>query len=173
MKTFLELLSGGDLRSIGKSNDAVTLIKCQDDFDVLFGFLFDKDRKVVMRAADALEKVTLNNHQYLQKHKTRLIQLCFKAVDKELKWHLALLASRLKLTKDELESVRELLTRWALNKDESKIVRVNSIQAMFEILRLDENCEEEFKRILFSLEKQNIPSINARIRKLRKVHYKK
>ncbi|HXL56509.1 MAG TPA: hypothetical protein VN958_09645 [Chitinophagaceae bacterium] len=39
MKTFGELLSGGDLRSIGKSNGVAALITDQKGFDNLFSCL--------------------------------------------------------------------------------------------------------------------------------------
>lgn len=41
---------------------------------------------------------------------------------------MALLVSRLKLAKSEIGKVWATLMKWALDKKESKIVRVNSIQ---------------------------------------------
>jgi hypothetical protein len=173
MIKYLKHLTGGDLRSTGNSSKVVKLVRTQKEFDDLFLFLFDSDRKVVMRAADAIEKITSDKPHFLIKHKLSLLELCNLSTEKELKWHLALLLSRFKLNNDELENVWELLSEWALDKNESKIVRVNSIQAMFELLVQNENYIEEYNRILFSLEKQKIPSINARIRKVRKLLKKK
>ena len=64
MKSLEEILSGGDLRSIGKSNSLVQTIRTQADFDELFNLLFHSNRVVVMRAADSIEKT----HNY-QKHR--------------------------------------------------------------------------------------------------------
>lgn len=75
MLKFVKLLSGGDLRSIGKSNSIVPKVKNQNDFDELFKCLFHKDRIVVMRAADAIEKITVSNPLYLIKHKKKIIEL--------------------------------------------------------------------------------------------------
>lgn len=168
MNKFIKYLTGGDLRSIGESNKIVNLIRTQKDFDELFLFLFDSDRKIVMRAADAIEKITADNYKFLSKHKLSLIELCSLASDKELKWHLALLVSRLKLSNDDFLKVWNKLSAWAQDKEESRIVRVNSVQGLFNILPQNIEREEEFDGILFTIEKQNIPSINARIRNLRK-----
>ncbi len=125
-----------------------------------------------MRAADAIEKITADKYHFLSKHNLSLIELCNLAEDKEFKWHLALLVSRLKLSKDEFDKVWNKLTLWSQDKDESRIVRVNSVQGLFNLLLQNNEKVEEFNGILFSLEKQNIPSINARIKKLRKQLHK-
>lgn len=57
MNKFQNLLEGGDLRSIGKANEIVDMIHNQADFDELFENLMATDRKIVMRAADAMEKI--------------------------------------------------------------------------------------------------------------------
>src|SRR3954470_4392813 len=78
------ILKGGDLRSIGESNKVVSIINNQQSFDQLFQLLWSDDRKVVMRAADAIEKTTISHPDYLQPHKRAIIQLCEKAENKEL-----------------------------------------------------------------------------------------
>lgn len=169
MPKFQDILQGGDLRSIGKANEVVALVKNQTDFDELFPGLSHPDRKVVMRTADAIEKITLKNPDFLQKHKKALLKLCQKDQDIELKWHLALLLPRLSLTPKELQSVWNLLTLWARNAEESKIVRVNSIQGLFELLSQLPGMSQDFEFTLAEMEKENIASIHARIRKIRKL----
>lgn len=166
MKDLLELLTGGDLRSIGRSNEVVRQIKNQDDFDNLFQYLFHEDRIVAMRTSDVIEKVTLANGKYLNKHKIKIIELCKSSPNKEVKWHLALLVPRLLLSKNELVEIWELLSFWALDKKESRIVRVNSIQGLFNLLQKNKQFVEDFDLISANLGKENIPSINARLRKL-------
>ena len=95
------LLNGGDLRSISGSNEVAMLIHSQNDFDMLFCFLSDSNRIIVMRAADSIEKVSRRHSAYLDKHKTVLLGMIADATDKELKWHLAQLVPRLKLDDDE------------------------------------------------------------------------
>ncbi|PID78141.1 MAG: hypothetical protein CSB21_01560 [Deltaproteobacteria bacterium] len=166
MNNLLKHLKGGDLRSIAEANKAVSLIKTQKDFDELFNLLFSKDRLIVMRAADAIEKITLKNPEYLEKYNQELINLINNAVDKELKWHLALIAPRLNLTIDESIIVWRKLTNWAKDKNESKIVRVNSIQALFDLANKNEELKKDFDLTIQEIETENIPSIKARLKKI-------
>ncbi len=164
MVSFEKILSGGDLRSIGKSDSVVLKIQNQNDFDELFKCMFHKDRIVVMRAADTIEKITINNPTYLTKHKKKILELCNTAIDKELKWHLALLIPRLHLDRMELGKTWNTLTHWAEDKRESRIVRVNSIQGLFELSKQEKSLTQDLNLTLLELENENIPSINARIK---------
>lgn len=56
MRKYLE---GGDLRTIGGVKFLLPLIRDQKDFDILFRYMYSKDRPIVMRAADAVEKLLL------------------------------------------------------------------------------------------------------------------
>ncbi|PID30343.1 hypothetical protein CSA80_02870 [Candidatus Saccharibacteria bacterium] len=162
----VKYLSGGDLRSIADVDKVVSLIKTQTDFEQLFQYLLTDDRLIVMRAADAVEKVTLHNPEYLTGHSQDVINLLNVAVDKELKWHLALIASRLDFSATELGMVWNKLKQWVKDKNESKIVRVNSVQALFELANKNEGFKREFEIIVQEIKAANIPSINARLRKL-------
>ena len=171
MKTVREklyiLLSGGDLRSIGGSAEVVGLIHDQEDFDILFDFLYCGDRLIIMRAADAIEKISRNYTSYLDKYKLSLLGLLADATDKELKWHLAQLVPRLKINSDEKNNAFEIFKKWLLNENESKIVRANSIQALYELSCNSKALTKDFDEILVNIKKENIPSINARIKKLK------
>ena len=167
MVDFEKILSGGDLRSIGKSKSVIAEIKNQKDFDELFEYLFHIDRIIVMRSVDAIEKITIDKPNYLKKHKKNIFELLNIANDKELQWHLALLIPRLNLDYNEFEKAWNKLTYWAKDKTNSRIVRVNSIQALFELMKQQKGLEKDFSLTLSELEKENIPSINARIRKLK------
>ncbi len=173
MADFVKILSGSDLRSIGKSNSIVSKIQNQIDFNALFEYLFHKDRIIVMRTADAIEKITIDNPKYLTNHKKKIIELCNIAKDKELKWHLALLIPRLTLDSKELGTTWNTLTMWAKDKTNSRIVRVNAIQGLFELMKHENELEKDFVLTLSELEKENIPSINARIRKLKNASHKR
>jgi hypothetical protein len=141
-------------------------VKEQSQFDEVFQLLYATDRKIVMRAADAIEKITLKNQEYLKPHKRSLLNRLNKAEDKELKWHLALLIARFKLSEKELDKVWHMLTKWARDKKESKIVRVNSLQALFNLLPQKKELQQDLLHTLSVVKEENIPSINARIRKL-------
>ena len=167
MSKFQDILKGGNLRSIGKANEIVGMVNNQTAFDELFESLTHSDRKVVMRTADAIEKITLRKSDFLQKHKSELLDLCQSAKEIELKWHLALLVSRLILTQKELGNTWDLLTKWGTDRKESKIVRVNSIQGLFNLLQQNPELSQDFNLTLSEIEKEKIASLNARIRKLK------
>lgn len=166
MNHFEDMLRGGDLRSIGQSNQVVALVHSRQDFNRLFACLFHTDRKVVMRAADAIEKITLTHPEYLQPHKNKVLTLCRDAGHIELKWHLSLLVARLTLNKKETENICRVLAEWATHKKESRIVRVNAFQALFEIAKTNKTVQVILEKCIALVEKENIPSLNARIRKL-------
>ncbi len=161
------MLNGGDLRSIGKANEVAQGIVSQHEFDRLFKCLFHKDRKVVMRSADAIEKITLNKSAWLTPHKKEILRLCVEPVNIELKWHLALLLSRVELTRKESDQVWQLLTSWATDSKESKIVRVNSVQSLFNMVKENKHLEADFNRTIEKLKKENIASLQARIRRIK------
>jgi len=95
------------------------------------------------------------------------LELCSETINIELKWHLALLLSRLQLTEKELGQVWQLLTEWATDKKESKIVRVNSVQSLFDLYKTNKDLKQDFNLTIDELVKENIPSLNARIRKIK------
>ncbi len=166
MKGLLPYLGGGDLRSIGRSSQLMKQIKTQEDFDAVFRYLQSSDRLVVMRAADVLEKVSRLKPHWLAKHKKALIKMLSNASDKELKWHLALMCPRLPLNSSQVESVWAVLSTWALDNDESKIVRVNSMQGLSDLTSSHKECKSKWLGIMSKIETEKIPSLKARLRKL-------
>ncbi|HZX58393.1 MAG TPA: hypothetical protein VFE54_06695 [Mucilaginibacter sp.] len=168
MLSFEQILSGGDLRSIGRSNTLVSKITDQQEFDQLFKLLFHSDRLVMMRAADAMEKVTIDHPEYLSGHSKEIINLSEDAENKELKWHLALLIPRFHLDGKEFEEAWGLLVKWAKDKTNSRTVRVNAIQGLFELARQNNGLLQNLKVILSKIKTEDIPSLNARIKKISK-----
>ena len=167
MNKLITYLQGSDLRSIANVDRLLLLIKDQNDFDELFRHLYSDDRLIIMRATDAIEKITVNKPKFLATHKSELIKFLDKAQDKEFKWHLVLLVSRLKLTLEELGQVWTILTEWAKDKSESKIVRVNSLQALHDLTLDNKELKKDFELTIQGIERENIPSLNARIKKLK------
>lgn len=166
MNKLTKYLQGGDLRSIAKVEQVIELVNSQLDFDQLFSHLYSTDRLIVMRAVDAIEKIASANPQYLEDHKNELIKFLQNAEEKEFKWHLALLISYVILTKHELNQVWKKLSEWVKDENESKIVRVNSFQALYDLSKRYKEHESKFDLIVHSLKSENIPSLNARIKKL-------
>jgi|UPI0008473600 hypothetical protein len=163
-----EILKGGDLRSIGRANQLIVIVKNQQDFDQLFQFLLSGERVQAMRAADAIEKITVNHPEYLKTHKKELLALLPTAVNKEMKWHLCQLIPRLSLSVKELTRCLQILTEWVFEKKESKIVRVNALQALFDLQQKYPGGKINLQPIIARLEKENTASIKARLRKIQK-----
>jgi hypothetical protein len=119
-----------------------------------------------MKTVDVIEKITLKENIYLQKHKNEIINFAFNAQNIEFKWHIAQIAGRLKYTKKETDKVSNKLMEWILNKDESKIARVNSIQSLYELTKDNEELRNKFSEVIQNFEEENVSSIKARIKKI-------
>jgi hypothetical protein len=168
-ESLTNLLLGKDLRTIRQNSVVVNSIHDQRNFDELFSLVFHHERTLVMRAIDAIEKVTAKHPEFLTPHKSQLIEVLNSADHKELKWHIAQLLPRVDLTVAELEGVWQKLAYWALNKTESKIVRGNAIQGLFDLSKFNPQLKNDFERITSTVEHEAIPSIQARIRKLKRI----
>jgi hypothetical protein len=168
MTDYAKLLLGKDIRSIAKSNDVAESIHDQVSFDALFSLLWHHERLLVMRVADAIDKITLVHREFLIPHKSQLLSLLNSAVNKELKWHLAQLVSRLPLNEEELKVVWSVLSYWVQNPNESKIVRVNSLQGLHDLGIRFPMLKEKYEEIVRRLAHEPIPSLQARIKKLGK-----
>lgn len=173
MNNFAHLLLGKDRRTIGKADNVAHLITDQSSYDELFALLFHHERTLVMRAADAVEKVTRKHKEFLVPHKDQILSLMKSAIHMELKWHIAQLAPRLPLDADELHEVWSILSYWAQNPNESKIVRVNSLQGLFDMSSNNSAFEMSLIKILDIVEHEPIPSLRARIKKLRRLLHDK
>jgi hypothetical protein len=119
-----------------------------------------------MRAVNAVEKITSKHPEFLYPHKLQLLGVLKSADHKELKGHIAQLVPRIDLTVEELNTVWHTLAFWVLNKNESKIVRVNALQGLFDLSRDKPRFIEEFQKIISAIEHEMIPSIQARIRRI-------
>lgn len=168
-QNFTNLLLGKDLRTIKQNSIVVRAVSDQNSFDELFSLVFHRERPLVLRAVDAVEKVTSKKPEYLIPHKEQLLAVLKSADHKELKWHIAQLIPRVELDKRELAEVWHILTYWALNKNESKIVRVNSLQGLWDLSKLHPEFKKDLDKTIQTMEHELIPSIQARIRKIKSV----
>jgi hypothetical protein len=165
--SFTNLLLGRDLRTIKQSSIVVQSVHDQRTFDELFSLVFHHERPLVMRAVDAVEKITSKHPEFLYPHKLQLLSVLKSADHKELKGHIAQLVPRIYLNAEELNDVWHTLAYWTLNKNEGKIVRVNALQGLFDLSNDKPDLKTEFNRIISAIEHEVIPSIQARMRKLR------
>jgi hypothetical protein len=166
MKKIEKLLSGHDLRSIGNAGIVAGKIQSQRSFDNLFLLLYNKDRRIVMRTADAIEKITVIHPEFLSKHKPEVVNLLATAEHKELKWHLAQIVSRLPLSQVEAIKIFQVLTGWLKDENESRIVRVNSLDTLYTLSTLNTLLKADFERLISQSGIFQAPSLKARLKKL-------
>lgn len=162
------LEDGGDRRSLGHNERVIRKIRSQRDFDLLFAMLFHKERLIVMRAADAIEKITAFKPAYLLKHKQELMELFYFASAPEVKWHMARLIIRLPLNPAQFAWVWHVLVKWVSDRSNSRLVRVAALQSLYEMTLRDPERLRACQSICKKLERENIPSVNARIRNIRR-----
>jgi hypothetical protein len=166
---FTHLLLGRDLQRVRQNSIVVRSVHDQQTFDELFSLVFHHERPLVMRAVDAVEKVTSKHPEFLIPHKAQLLNVLKSADHTELKWHIAQLIPRVGLTEEEVKTVWHTLAYWAQNKNESKIVRVNALQGLYDLSKTNPEMKAELNNIIAGVAHEMIPSLQARIRKIKKM----
>ncbi len=164
----ISLISGGDLRQTRGVNILISLISNQKDFDDLFEII-GEDRLINMRIADALEKLSRNNPQWLNTHKLKILRLLSTYQEKEFLWHLVQMCTWVKWSKTEIKIVTTLLSNFLTYKNQSRIVRVSSLQALFELSMESSYIKSKLHLLANEILHENVPSLNARLKKLRLV----
>jgi hypothetical protein len=161
----LQKLSGTDRRSIGKVNEIVTAVLAAPRlFGILFDGMLDTDSVLRMRCADAVEKIAATHPEYLRPYKRKLIQHVAKIEQQEVRWHVAQLFSRLALTPKERRHVVDILASYL--RDESKIVKTFSMQALADIAEQDTALRAPIIKQLEELTRNGSPAMKARGKKL-------
>jgi hypothetical protein len=160
-------LRGGDRRSIGRSNQAAALAaKNPEIFEQLIEALWHADPVVRMRAADAAEKASLQQVELLNAFKLELLGLLAETQQQEVRWHLAQMVPRLRLTRGERHRAASALRRYL--QDKSSIVRTFAMQALAELSAEDASLRAEVLELVRHLTKTGSPAMKARGRKLLK-----
>lgn len=132
MRPVLEMLKGGDRRSIGESNSVVAMVLKEPRlFDDLFAGLLADDPAIRMRSADAAEKVTAVHPEYLVPYKQMLLKSLAKLEQADVRWHVAPMLARLPLSQTEQTAVIDVLAGYL--KDRSSIVKTTAMQALCDL----------------------------------------
>jgi hypothetical protein len=162
---FLERLKGGDRRSIGRVPEVVAKVLANPGlFSSLFRALNDPDPLVRMRASDAVEKITARTPEILAPYRKELIRIAETAKQQEVRWHVAQLLSRVRLSRPEREKVVGIMSRYL--KDNSKIVRTFAMQALADIASEDVELRRPILKKLEAATRSGSPAMKARGRKL-------
>ena len=161
----LKELGGGDRRSIGKANRIVALVlKTPELFDDVMRGLRDGDPLIQMRCADVAEKVSAARPDWLQRHKRDILLLASKVQAKEVRWHMAQMVPRLRLTAGDRQKVIALLFEYF--KDESRIVKTCAMQALFDMSRSDRRLRSRVVPVLRAALENGSGATRSRARKL-------
>jgi hypothetical protein len=130
--TIRSILAVGDRRSIGGVSEVVALVtRKPKQANAVFKCLWDPDACVRMRAADALEKLSREAPGLLQPYRRQLLGLLAETDQKEMRWHLAVMVPRLRLTVSECQRAADLLRSYL--EDKSSIVRTFAMQGLAEL----------------------------------------
>ena len=159
-----ELLSGGDLRSVGRVDEIVEFVGNDPGrFSELMTGLTDARPIVRMRSADAMEKVTRRHPELLQAHQAYLFEQLQIATQQEVRWHLAQLMPRITWTEEEAYGIVHVLTGWI---DTESSVIVNALQAMFDLSAVHPRFRDELKALLESQRETGSSAVKSRSKKL-------
>ena len=126
------LLDGGDRRSIGQVNEAVSRIRgSPSNVSVAVQVMGDTDPLISMRAADALEKASRSDPDLLLPHKHALLKDLAKNPQQEVRWHLLQMLPRLPLTPEERTEAFAIAVHSLDHR--SRIVVADALSAMFSL----------------------------------------
>lgn len=161
----LRALTGGDRRSIGRSNQVVKIVRRQPAlFPALIDCMFHEDELVRMRAADAVEKLTVSSPEWLRPFKRRLIGLAVSTEQQELRWHLAQMLPRLELSRKDRMVVAAIFRGYL--QDQSRIVKTFAMQGLADLAMQDPRLRDSIRPFIASLMRTGSPSMKSRGRKL-------
>jgi hypothetical protein len=163
------MLNGSDRRSIGRSDEVARLVLKQPRrFRKLIKCLWSENPILRMRAADAAEKVSAEKPRLLVRYKAELLGLLAETEQIELRWHLAAMVTRLRLTPYERQRAAEALQRYS--DDRSSIVKAFALQALSDLAQADATLRHRVKQLLEESLHSGTPAMKARARKLLKEH---
>lgn len=165
MKKVVKLLSVGDLRTTGASEEVIKQVVSNPKLfgDVVNAILVDNPG-VRMRASDVVEKITRDNPEWLKPYKNQILTKIARIDQKEVRWHVAQILPRLDLTKRERGQVYELMQFYL--EDESSIVKTFAMQALTDIAIQDSSYVNRVRNQVKRLIKEGSPAMKSRGNKL-------
>jgi len=166
-ETIRQMLAPGRLLDSGRVWEVVELLEGRPaKLSKLIECLFDEDPAIASRAADALERITRDRPQQAQRWKEALIGLLAETTEKKVRWNLALLIPRLKLTVPECRRTAAVLNTWL--DDPSSIVKTSALHGMADLSRQDTASLPGVLDLLRLAARSGTPAMRARSRILLK-----
>jgi vesicle coat complex subunit len=162
-----ETLSGGDRRSIGRSDEVVShVLKNKLSLAVLFEMLTHDDAVVRMRAADALEKISAEEPRWLDPYAARLLTVAAASGEQEIRWHTAQMLPRLKLSKAQRKKSVDLV--FEMLSDTSRIAQAFALTALVNFAERDAALYARVAPLVKRAAAFGAPSMKARAKALEK-----
>ncbi len=163
----MNLLGDDGRRSVRYVDQTVKRLGERPDFvPVVIGCMLNSHRGLAMRAADAAEKFSRRHVESLQPYVEDLVKIAITQTQREVRWHLAQLLPRLKLSYEQAKSLLDIWNNDFYNSP-SRLVRVASLQAVHDIAKNYPSARKKFEQMLdFALERGGA-SVKARARQLR------
>jgi hypothetical protein len=112
-----------------------------------------------MRASDATEKISREQATLLQPYKAALPGLLREATQQEVRWHLAVMIPRLRLTSAECRHAAQLL--WSFLEDRSSIVKTFAMQGLWDLTRQDTSVRPMVLDLIRSLTRTGTPAMQG------------
>jgi hypothetical protein len=159
------MLAGGDRRSIGRSDEIAALVTLHPrQVAELVECLWDADPCIRMRAADAMEKASRESTALLQEHKAELLGLAAETGQQEMRWHLAVILPRLRLTAPEGRRVVKMFRIYLEGR--SSIVKTFAMHGIADLALQDLAPRPMVTELIRSLARTGTPAMRARGRKI-------
>jgi HEAT repeat protein len=165
---FLEMLSGGDLRSDGRSNEVVEeVLRNPQLLGKLIEALSEPDDVIRGRAADALEKISRTRPESVQEHLPLLIKLAYNDKVPMVKFHIAMIFGNLETSGETLKQITSAL--FHLLQDESVFVKSWVIVSLCIISRRNKDIREETIGKIRPLQNSKSIAIRSKVAKALKI----
>jgi hypothetical protein len=175
---FLAKLSGGTRASLGRTDAVVAEVLADaKKLPALLACLAeasdessDESRSskanavLLMRASDALEKISRQRPEWLAPHKLDFLGLAGGTDQIEVRWHMAQILPRLPLTPRERTVALDILFDYL--KDRSSIVKTHAMQGLADFAARDPKLKSKILPLLEELTQIGTAAMRARGRKL-------
>ena len=132
----------------------------------LIDCLFDPDPGIANRAADALERASYSRPALLAPWQDHLLGLLPDAQPNKLRWNLALMTARMKLSPPQCRRVASILNSWL--DDKSSIVKTAAMHGLAGAAQQDASLLPGVVDLLRILSRSGTPAMRARGRILLK-----
>jgi hypothetical protein len=166
-KTVREMLAPGRRLDCGYACEvAALLLKTPRKTGQVVECLWDQNAGLANRAADALERASGRRPEILGRWKEALLDRMLDARENKLRWNLALLISRPRLTADETARAAAVLRSWL--DDKGSIVKTSAMHGLAGLTRWDPSMLPEVLDMLRVLSRSGTPAMRARGRILLK-----